>query len=72
VLQAVESAGGERPVVLPSYGGSVPLHHFEQILGVPLAITPIANHDNNQHGPDENIRVGNLWYGIDLMAALLG
>jgi len=72
VLDAVARAGGEPPVVLPSYGGSVPLHHFEQILGVPPVIVPIANHDNNQHGPDENIRVGNLWYGIDLMAALLG
>ncbi len=35
-------------------------------------IVPIANHDNNQHGPGENLRVGNLWHGIDLMAALLG
>ena len=32
---------------------------------------PIADHDDNQHGPDENLRVGNLWYGIDLMALIL-
>lgn len=32
---------------------------------------PIANHDDNQHGPDENLRLGNLWYGIDLMALIL-
>ena len=37
----------------------------------PLIVVPIANHDNNQHAPDENIRIANLWYGIDLFAALL-
>ena len=32
---------------------------------------PIANHDDNQHGLDENLRLANLWYGIDLMALIL-
>lgn len=31
----------------------------------------MANHDNNRHAADENIRLANLWYGIDLYAALL-
>jgi hypothetical protein len=31
----------------------------------------MANHDNNQHDANENIRIGNLWYGIRLMAALM-
>jgi hypothetical protein len=30
-----------------------------------------ANHDNNQHSFDENLRIQNLWDGIELMAALL-
>jgi acetylornithine deacetylase/succinyl-diaminopimelate desuccinylase-like protein len=71
VIEAVRAAAGDDPVIVPSFGGSVPLHHFEA-LGAPLAILPIANHDNNQHSPDENLRVGNLWYGVDVMAALLG
>ena len=37
--------------------------------GVP--IVPIANADNAQHGPDENLRLGNLWYGVDLVTTLL-
>ena len=37
----------------------------------PLVILPMANHDNNQHAPDENLRLGNLWYGVDAMAAVL-
>jgi hypothetical protein len=32
---------------------------------------PIANHDNNQHSSNENIRLQNLWDGVETMAALL-
>jgi len=71
ILAAVEAAAGEAPILVPSFGSSVPLHHLGT-LGAPLVIVPIANHDNGQHGPDENLRVSNLWYGIDLIAALLG
>ena len=31
----------------------------------------LVNHDNNQHGPDENLRLRNLWEGIDLLAAIM-
>ena len=71
ILEAVEAAAEGPPIVVPSFGSSVPLHHFES-LGAPSVIVPIANHDNNQHGSDENLKVANLWYGIDLIAALLG
>ena len=71
VIEAVRAASGVDPIVIPGFGGSVPLHHLEG-LGAPVAILPIANPRNNQHGPDEHLRIGNLWYGIDLMAALLG
>ena len=71
VIRAVEQAAGDGKVILmPSMGGSLPLYLFEELLGAPTIIVPIANHDNNQHGPDENLRLANLWYGIDLMAAL--
>jgi acetylornithine deacetylase/succinyl-diaminopimelate desuccinylase-like protein len=70
VVAAVESARG--PVVkLPTMGGSVPLHMIGQILNAPTIIVPIANHDNNQHSSNENLRIQNLWDGIETMAALL-
>jgi acetylornithine deacetylase/succinyl-diaminopimelate desuccinylase-like protein len=70
VLRTADSIHG--PVVkLPTMGGSVPLYMISQILGAPTITTPIANHDNNQHSYNENIRLQNLWDGIDLMAALL-
>ena len=70
VLAAVEEARG--PVVrLPTLGGSLPLHIFEEVFGVPLIIVPTANHDNNQHSHNENLRLQNLWDGVETMAALL-
>jgi acetylornithine deacetylase/succinyl-diaminopimelate desuccinylase-like protein len=70
VIRAVEEARG--PVVkMPTLGGSVPLYVFTDILKAPVIGVPIANHDNNQHSADENIRLQNLWDGIEVMAALL-
>ena len=70
VLKTAESARG--PVVkLPTMGGSVPLYMIDEILHVPTITVPIANHDNNQHSFNENIRIQNLWDGIELLAALL-
>jgi acetylornithine deacetylase/succinyl-diaminopimelate desuccinylase-like protein len=44
---------------------------IEETVHAPTITVPIANHDNNQHSFDENIRLENLWDGIDLLAALL-
>jgi acetylornithine deacetylase/succinyl-diaminopimelate desuccinylase-like protein len=70
VIAAVESARG--PVVLwPTMGGSVPLGAMERAAGTHTITVPIANHDNNQHSANENIRLQNLWDGIETMAALM-
>ena len=71
LLNAARVAAGDEVVALPTFGGSIPLHHFDEILDTPVAIVPIANHDNNQHAADENVRVANIWYGIDLWATIL-
>ena len=71
VIGAAERAAGESLVLMPSLGGSLPLYLFTDMLDMPVVIVPIANHDNNQHAPDENLRIANLWYGIDLMGELL-
>ena len=56
---------------LTSRSGSLPTSTFEQVLGVPLVVLPIANYDNNQHAANENIRMQNLWDGIELFAAVM-
>ncbi len=70
--QAADRAFGEDSLVLtPGLGGSLPLYLFTDVLERPFVNVPVANHDNNQHAPDENLRIANLWYAIDLYAALL-
>jgi len=71
LVDAAEAAAGEQVVLMPSLGGSLPLYVFEEILGSPVVIMPIANHDNNQHAPNENLRIANLWYAVDLFGAVL-
>ena len=70
LIGVVESARGPA-VRLPTMGGAVPLDVIERTLGTRTIVIPIANHDDNQHSFDENVRIQNLWDGIELMAALL-
>ncbi|WP_310498360.1 M20/M25/M40 family metallo-hydrolase [Sandarakinorhabdus sp.] len=72
VIAAASAAAGQPVAVLPMMGGSVPIYMFEQVFGVPIIGLPIANHDNNQHAANENLRLQNLWDGIDAYAAMIG
>ena len=47
-------------------GGSLPLYIVKDVLDTPTLILPVANHDNNQHGANEN-----LWDAIEIYAAVL-
>ncbi len=71
VVRATRRAAGDDLVLFPALGGSLPLYLFTDVMAKPALIVPIANHDDNQHAADENLRIANLWYGIDLYAALL-
>jgi acetylornithine deacetylase/succinyl-diaminopimelate desuccinylase-like protein len=69
VIRTVESARGPA-VKIPTSGGTGP-DVAEAVLGITEIGIPIGNHDNNQHSYNENLRLQNLWDGIELMAALL-
>jgi hypothetical protein len=69
VIAAVKDSG--EAVVLPTLGGSLPLYLLRETLGAPSVTLSLANHDNNQHAEDENLRIGNLWGAIDTIAAVL-
>lgn len=71
VLAAVQSVFPTRTLAIPTLGGSLPLSVISEALRVPTITVPIANYDNNQHAEDENIRLQNLWDGIEIMAALM-
>ena len=59
-------------LVTPTLGGSLPIYLFEDTLDMPIVILPIANHDNNQHGRNENIRLANLFDAVTTYAVILG
>jgi len=58
-------------IVTPSMGGSLPLVEFGNRLSAPIIILPLANHDNNQHAENENIRLQNLWDAIATIGGVL-
>ena len=70
VIAAVKSARGD-VVLLPTMGGSVPLGAMERAADTRTITVPIANYDDNQHAANENLRLQNLWDGVETMAALL-
>src|SRR5688572_26477916 len=71
VARVVEESTGTPIVRLPTMGGSLPMYLFEKVLAVPVIGLPIANHDNSQHAANENLRLQNLWDGIEVYAGLL-
>ena len=71
IIAAVKSTTKDQVVLMPTMGGSLPLFIFEKYLKAITITVPIANHDNNQHAENENIRIQNLWNGIETMAAIM-
>ncbi len=62
---------GEEPVLIRTMGGSIPIAPIIDALGIPAAIVPSVNIDNNQHSPNENIRLGNFIEGIAMLMSVL-
>jgi acetylornithine deacetylase/succinyl-diaminopimelate desuccinylase-like protein len=71
VVSAARTATARPILELPTSGGSLPLSVIKEALGTPAVVISIANYDDNQHAANENLRLGNLWDGIDVYAALL-
>jgi acetylornithine deacetylase/succinyl-diaminopimelate desuccinylase-like protein len=62
---------GDKPVQIRIMGGTVPISPFINELKIPAFIVPMVNPDNNQHSPNENLKIGQIAYGIQLFHALL-
>ena len=52
-------------------GGTVPIARFINILKIPAVVVPLVNPDNNQHSPNENLRVGNYVDGVRTCLGIL-
>ena len=71
VIAAIKSTTKDQIVLQPTMGGSLPLYVFEKYLRAITVTVPVANHDNNQHAENENIRIGNLFDGIETLGVLM-
>jgi len=68
---AMKRAFGKDPVQIRISGGSIPISPFVDALGIPAVTIPTVNADNNQHSPNENIRLGNYKEGITTIMSIL-
>ena len=69
--RGMNTAFGHDPIQIRTTGGSIPISPFVITLGIPAVAVPTVNPDNNQHSPNENIRLGNYIDGIKTIAAIL-
>ncbi|GMQ24456.1 dipeptidase [Algoriphagus sp. oki45] len=69
--KAMSRAFGKEPVQIRISGGSIPISPFVDALGIPAVTIPTVNADNNQHSPNENIRLGNYKEGILTILSVL-
>ena len=71
VVAAVAAATHTTPARMPSLGGSTPFYLFSDGLKAATVGMPVVNFDDNQHGPNENLRLGNFFGAVTIMRAIV-
>ena len=71
VMAVMREATAGTVSIAPLMGGSLPIAAIGEVLQTPFVITPTVNADNNQHAPNENLRMKEFRQGIAIYAALL-
>jgi acetylornithine deacetylase/succinyl-diaminopimelate desuccinylase-like protein len=71
LLRLLEEHGGEEPVALPILGGTLPLHVFTDVLGIPCLWIPAANSNNQQHDVNEHYVLRHFYRQTVLYAAIV-
>ena len=67
----LQSAFNMDVVKIRIHGGTVPIAPFVNELNIPAFLIPMVNPDNNQHSPNENLRIGHIAYGLKAFYSLL-
>jgi acetylornithine deacetylase/succinyl-diaminopimelate desuccinylase-like protein len=71
VIRGARAGLGEDPLLTPALGGSLPIAEFSDALGIPCYGVPLANVDERNHAPNENMEVGRFLRGISGAAGVL-
>jgi len=71
LVKSLKKTFGIEPVKKRTSGGSVPISPFVNTLGIPAVTVPTVNQDNNQHSPNENIKIENYITGIETYLGIL-
>jgi acetylornithine deacetylase/succinyl-diaminopimelate desuccinylase-like protein len=71
IRAGMAAAQGADPLLVPVLGGSLPLHVFTGVLGLPTFGVPLGNPDQANHAPDENLDLDRFHTGIKTAAAVL-
>lgn len=71
LTSAIETTFGKKPIRIRTMGGTVPVVLLIEKLQAPAVILPLVNMDNNQHSPNENLRLGNMMTGIKACFGML-
>jgi acetylornithine deacetylase/succinyl-diaminopimelate desuccinylase-like protein len=71
VYHSVKNTFQKEPIRLRTFGGSVPISPFISALKIPAVIVPLVNSDNNQHSPNENLKLVNFFDGVKTFHGLL-
>ena len=71
LVNTLKSTFGEAVVQIRIMGGTVPIAPFINELKIPAFGVPMVNPDNNQHSPNENLKIGNIAYGIKTFYGIL-
>lgn len=71
LVNTLKTTLGEDVVQIRIMGGTVPIAPFINELKIPAFIVPMVNPDNNQHSPNENLKIGQIAYGIQVFYGIL-
>ena len=69
LVRTVAEATHQEVVQAPLLGGSIPMYLF--LKAAPVIGLPVANHDDNQHAQNENLRIQNLYDAIEIFAGVM-
>ncbi len=71
VAASISRTVGYPVLRLPFSGASSGMAEIVNQMQAPMVGVAIANYDDNQHAQNENLRLGNLWDGIEVYAGLI-